>query len=75
MILSARMSEADQVYGIENGADDFITKPFFIRSDTCKKLMDKFVVYMANMQEMYRGKIIKNREYSFKPGHCTIMHT
>lgn len=28
MILSARMSEADQVYGIENGADDFITKPF-----------------------------------------------
>ncbi|GIN70317.1 DNA-binding response regulator [Bacillus sp. J14TS2] len=28
MILSARMSEIDQVYGIENGADDFITKPF-----------------------------------------------
>lgn len=28
IILSARMSEADQVYGIENGADDFITKPF-----------------------------------------------
>lgn len=28
MILSARMSEVDQVYGIENGADDFITKPF-----------------------------------------------
>ncbi len=28
MILSARMSELDQVYGIENGADDFITKPF-----------------------------------------------
>ncbi|MFE0505936.1 response regulator transcription factor [Peribacillus butanolivorans] len=30
MILSARMSELDQVYGIENGADDFITKPFFM---------------------------------------------
>ncbi|MDY0395600.1 response regulator transcription factor [Virgibacillus halophilus] len=28
MILSARMSELDQVYGIENGADDFIIKPF-----------------------------------------------
>lgn len=28
IILSARMSEIDQVYGIENGADDFITKPF-----------------------------------------------
>lgn len=28
MILSARMSDTDQVYGIENGADDFITKPF-----------------------------------------------
>lgn len=28
IILSARMSELDQVYGIENGADDFITKPF-----------------------------------------------
>ncbi|MBD8004372.1 response regulator transcription factor [Bacillus norwichensis] len=28
MILSARVSELDQVYGIENGADDFITKPF-----------------------------------------------
>lgn len=30
MILSARMSELDQVYGIENGADDFITKPFLL---------------------------------------------
>ncbi len=30
MILSARMSELDQVYGIENGADDFITKPFLM---------------------------------------------
>lgn len=30
MILSARTSELDQVYGIENGADDFITKPFLI---------------------------------------------
>jgi len=28
LILSARLSEVDQVYGIENGADDFITKPF-----------------------------------------------
>lgn len=28
IILSARMSEMDQIYGIENGADDFITKPF-----------------------------------------------
>lgn len=28
IILSARMSEIDQVYGIENGADNFITKPF-----------------------------------------------
>lgn len=28
VILSARLSEIDQVYGIENGADDFITKPF-----------------------------------------------
>ncbi|GIO22689.1 response regulator transcription factor [Oceanobacillus sp. J11TS1] len=30
MILSARMSEIDQVYGIENGADDFIIKPFLL---------------------------------------------
>ncbi|MGG0360550.1 response regulator transcription factor [Bacillus tropicus] len=30
VILSARMSELDQVYGIENGADDFITKPFLL---------------------------------------------
>ncbi|MFE8697119.1 response regulator transcription factor [Cytobacillus sp. FJAT-53684] len=29
-ILSARISELDQVYGIENGADDFITKPFLM---------------------------------------------
>ncbi|WP_195575100.1 response regulator transcription factor [Paenibacillus sp. 1001270B_150601_E10] len=28
MILSARMSDIDQIYGIENGADDFVTKPF-----------------------------------------------
>lgn len=28
LILSARVGELDQVYGIENGADDFITKPF-----------------------------------------------
>ncbi|MBN6888752.1 DNA-binding response OmpR family regulator [Cytobacillus horneckiae] len=30
MILSARMEGVDQVYGIENGADDFITKPFLM---------------------------------------------
>lgn len=30
MILSARMEVVDQVYGIENGADDFITKPFLM---------------------------------------------
>lgn len=30
MIVSARVSEIDQVYGIENGADDFITKPFLM---------------------------------------------
>ncbi|MFT2138167.1 response regulator transcription factor [Bacillus cereus] len=30
VILSARMNESDQVYGIENGADDFITKPFLL---------------------------------------------
>ncbi|MGE7883707.1 response regulator transcription factor [Bacillus sp. NPDC094077] len=30
VILSARMNELDQVYGIENGADDFITKPFLL---------------------------------------------
>ncbi|HLQ72828.1 MAG TPA: response regulator transcription factor [Bacillota bacterium] len=28
LIISARESDIDQVYGIENGADDFITKPF-----------------------------------------------
>ncbi|MEI3615005.1 response regulator, partial [Pseudogracilibacillus sp. SO30301A] len=27
MILSAQMGEIDQVYGYENGADDFIIKP------------------------------------------------
>lgn len=30
MILSAQMSEIDQIYGIENGADDFIIKPFVL---------------------------------------------
>lgn len=28
IMISARNSEIDQIYGIENGADDFITKPF-----------------------------------------------
>lgn len=28
IIVSARNSDIDQIYGIENGADDFITKPF-----------------------------------------------
>lgn len=28
VILSARITEMDQIYGIENGADDFIIKPF-----------------------------------------------
>ncbi|HHT7191119.1 TPA: DNA-binding response regulator, partial [Bacillus cereus] len=30
VILSAHVNESDQVYGIENGADDFITKPFLL---------------------------------------------
>lgn len=31
MILSARMSDLDQVYGIESGADDFIIKPYSLQ--------------------------------------------
>ena len=31
IIVSARSAESDKVHGLELGADDYITKPFFIR--------------------------------------------
>ncbi|MDA2704984.1 response regulator transcription factor [Bacillus cereus] len=58
VILSARMSEADQVYGIENGADDFITKPFLLGVILAKingQIRRIYGEYARNVQ----GKIIK----------------
>ncbi|UPL47413.1 MULTISPECIES: response regulator transcription factor [Bacillus] len=58
VILSARMSEADQVYGIENGADDFITKPFLLGVVLAKingQIRRIYGEYARNVQE----KIIK----------------
>lgn len=53
MILSARMSDADQVYGIENGADDFITKPFSLEVVLAKingQIRRIYGEYAANSQ-------------------------
>ncbi|MFA9458828.1 response regulator transcription factor [Halalkalibacter sp. AB-rgal2] len=53
MILSARMSELDQIYGIENGADDFITKPF---------VMDVVLAKINGQIRRTYGEYAKNAE-------------
>lgn len=64
MILSARMSEMDQVYGIENGADDFITKPF---------VMDVVLAKINGQIRRIYGEYAKDAELRiFKQGNTTL---
>ncbi|UOE94302.1 response regulator transcription factor [Alkalihalobacillus sp. LMS39] len=63
MILSARMSELDQIYGIENGADDFITKPF---------IMDVVVAKINGQIRRTYGEYAKNAERRIVLGNTTL---
>ena len=67
MILSARMSELDQVYGIENGADDFVTKPFLMDVLLAKingQIRRVYGEYAQDSQKstLKRGNTVLNRD-------------
>lgn len=65
MILSARMSELDQIYGIENGADDFITKPF---------VMDVVIAKINGQIRRTYGEYAKNAERRILQKGNTILN-
>ncbi|NWL90299.1 MULTISPECIES: response regulator transcription factor [unclassified Paenibacillus] len=54
IIISARSSEMEQIYGIENGADDYITKPFSLEVVVAKvngQIRRNYGDYAANPSE------------------------
>lgn len=54
IIISARSSEMEQIYGIENGADDYITKPFSLEVVVAKvngQIRRTYGDYAANQSE------------------------
>ncbi|HEY4390493.1 MAG TPA: response regulator transcription factor [Paenibacillus sp.] len=54
IIISARSSEIEQIYGIENGADDYITKPFSLDVVVAKvngQIRRTYGDYAANQAE------------------------
>lgn len=66
IIISARDSEIDQVYGIENGADDFITKPFSMTvvlakiNGMMRRVYGDYAVEEGNARTLTRGNTTVN---------------
>lgn len=64
MILSARMSDLDQVYGMESGADDFIIKPYSLQVVLAK--------INSQIRRVYGEYAEKKNERLFKRGDTTL---
>ena len=73
LMITAREEETDKVFGLENGADDYITKPFSMRELLARvKANMRRGAAAAAPQSAESGDVIRVRELSIDLGRHTV---
>ena len=68
MLLTARAEDADQVRGLEGGADDYVTKPF-----SPKELVARIKAVMRRISPMAVEEVIEMQGLSLDPSSHRVM--
>ena len=71
VMITAREEETDKVFGLENGADDYVTKPFSMR-ELLARVKANMRRTAAPVQEPESGDVIRMRDLVVDPERRTV---
>ena len=72
ILLTAKAEEADRIYGLEGGADDYLTKPFSTRELEVR--VANLLLSRAHLRSTYSGMLrVPQTEVVIPPGEAAFM--
>ena len=72
VMITAREEETDKVFGLENGADDYVTKPFSMR-ELLARVKANMRRTLTPTPETESANIIRMRDISIDPDRHTVI--